>query len=263
MPSEGDYPYEIFLWDVQAKGEFSLEGLLRKRSELAKVELDYFWQTLPSDNLSLKQKFINAYQTLLESLQPHITGLEVYELKTSRFVEKYSKATVYMILAETITGDYLGISICLDFTEIQDLNALPCFEIRDFALTKSENIELVVAIESALDKANSLLPKMNEVSEFIWQIGEKRDSVFQNLAVATKHFTIQEYIYKKNEDEDNDERDSFSFSFCFSKSTYELINTNLTNLRYYFVGAVRIDIYLVGEGNNGDFIGIHTKVVWT
>ncbi|MBV6626348.1 MAG: hypothetical protein KI793_26005 [Rivularia sp. (in: Bacteria)] len=123
----------------------------------------------------------------------------------------------------------MGISTAFCGIREQDCNSLPIFDIRDFALSKPDNQKLVLTIEKAIDKANVFIPSRNDASHFVWEIPENRNSVFLNLLVKTKYFTTQKYYYD-TEDEDNEN------IFEFDESTTQLINTELTNLRYYLFG---------------------------
>ncbi len=245
-----DYPFEVSLWNTKEKGDFSLEYILYRENQLAIIDLESFWQQLPDNNLNTEEQFIRAYQNLLKPLQNHIDKIEIYQLTTEELVE-YSDALVYIIFAKTKADDWLAISTAFSYTREQEFSSLPIFEIRDFALSKLDNRELVIAIEKAIDEANTLIPSRNDASHFVWEIGENRNSVFLNLLVKTKYFTIQQYSY------DNDD------IFEFDESTTQLINNELTNLRYYFLGSVPMDIYLVGETRYGDWITIKSTVVWT
>ncbi|MEM6402960.1 MAG: nuclease A inhibitor family protein [Cyanobacteria bacterium P01_D01_bin.116] len=148
----------------------------------------------------------------------------------------------------------MGISTAFCGIYEQDFNSSLIFDIRDFALSKPNNQELVLAIEKAIDEANLLILYRSDASHFVWEIGENRNSVFLNLLVKTKYFTIQEYFYD-NEDEEHEN------IFEFDESTIQLINTELTNLRYYFFGSVFMDIYLVGQTRYRDWISIKSTVV--
>ena len=250
-----DYPFEVSLWNTKEKGDFSLEYNLYREHQLTIIDLESLWQQLPDNSLNTKQQFIRAYQNLLKPLQSHIDNIEIYQLTTEELIED-SDALVYIIFAKTKGDDWLGISTALSGIREQDFDSLPIFDIRDFALSKPDNVELVLAIEKAIDEANLLIPPRNDASHFVWEIGENRNSVFLNLLVKTKYFTIQEYFYD-SEDDDNEN------IFEFDESTTQLINTELTNLRYYFFGSVTMDIYLVGETRFGDWITIKSTVVWT
>lgn len=255
-----DYPFEVSLWNTKEKGDFSLEYILYRENQLAIIDLESFWQQLPDNylnTLNTTQQFNRAYQTLLKPLQNHIDKIEIYQLTTEELVE-YSDALAYIIFAKTKADDWLGISTAFSYTREQEFSSLPISDIRDFALSKPDNQELVLAIEKAIDEANVLIPPKNDASHFVWEIGENRNSVFLNLLIKTKYFTIQEYFYD-SEDDDNDNDDIFEFD----ESTTQLINTELTNLRYYFFGSVPMDIYLVGQTRYGDWISIKSTVVWT
>ena len=251
MVSEDDYPFEVSLWNTKEKGDFSLEYILYREHQLAIIDLESFWQQLPDNSLNTEEQFIRAYQNLLKPLQSHIDNIEIYQLTTEELVE-YSDALVYIIFAKTKADDWLGISTAFSYTREQEFNSLPIFEIRDFALSKLDNRELVIAIEKAIDEANTLIPSRNDASHFVWEIGENRNSVFLNLLVKTKYFTIQEYFYDSEDEEDEN-------IFEFDESTTQLINAELTNLRYYFLGSVPMDIYLVGETRFGDWISIKSN----
>ena len=250
MVSEDDYPFEVSLWNTKEKGDFSLEYKLKREHQLKIIDLESFWQQLPDSDFNTEQQFTHAYQTLLKPIQTHIDSIEIYQLTTEE-LEEYSDALVYIIFAKTKADDWLGISTAFSYTREQNFGSSIIFDIRDFALSKPDNRELVIAIEKAIDEANVLIPPRNDASHFVWEIGENRNSMFLNLLIKTKYFTIQQYSYENDD------------IFEFDESTTRFINTELTNLRYYFLGSVPMDIYLVGETRFKDWISIKSTVVWT
>jgi hypothetical protein len=192
-----------------------------------------------------------------------------------------SSTLVYLILALTKTGDWLGLSVSLDAGSISEFRSDPNFIVRDFARSKSENLELITVLEESIDNASILLRKAGdrgdfifeysgEISKAIWTLNETRESAFVNTILGTSHIAIVKYLSvpeivdleKEDGDDDYDWNEYAGQIFTFDPYTSRLIAENFTNLRYYYVSDVHIHMYLVGQSHAGDWLVIHTSVVW-
>lgn len=252
--SEGGHPYEIFLWDVATKGKFSFESLLLSIGNLKAIDINDFFINISNTNLNDTEKLARAYNYLLTQIQSHINNVELYELRTES-LENSSSVMLYILLANTKSGDWLGISTIANFG--QQGKSSSFFRVKDNAINKSQNIELVQILNNITSEINYLLPRSEATEGLVWEMGENREFVFQNLLISTKHLTIDEYREDFFQQECDDD------VFGPRQSLADVVETNLTNLSLYRLGASRIDFYLMGEAENKDWIGIRTEVTWT
>lgn len=255
--SEGDEPYQIFLWDIATKGEFSFERLLVSMGVLTPVNPEDFFNNISFQNLNDIQQLAEAYNNLLSNIQSHINNIEIYQL-TTESLENSCSIMLYIILARVKSGDWLGISTIVDLGEQGSTS--PQFYIQDNSIDKPENIELVQILNNITPEINKLLPDSEATEGLVWEIGKNRELLFQNLLISTQHLTIDEYQedffqqYRYDEDEEE---------YIQRQAVVDLVEENLTNLRLYRLGATNLDFYLMGEAENGDWIGIRTEVTWT
>ncbi|BAY82420.1 pentapeptide repeat protein [Calothrix parasitica NIES-267] len=255
--SEGDEPYQIFLWDIATKGEFTFERLLLSMGVLTPVNTEDFFTNISYQNLNDTKELAEAYNHLLSNIQSHINDIELYEL-TTESLQNSCSIMLYIILARIKSGDWLGISTIVDFGE--QGNSSPIFCIQDNATEKSENIELVRKLNDITTEINALLPDSEATDSLVWEIGENREFVFHNLLMSTKHLTIDEYREDFFQQYRYDEHEE---EYIQRQAVADLVKGNLINLRLYRLGATNLDFYLMGEAENGDWIGIRTEVTWT
>ena len=255
--SEADEPYQIFLWDIPTKGEFTFERLLLSMGVLKPVNTEDFFRNISNPNLNDTEQLAKAYNHLLLNIQSYINNVELYELRTESLTDS-SSVMLYVMLARIKTGDWLGISTIVDLGE--QGSSSPTFCIHDNATEKPQNAELVQILNNITTEINTLLPRSEATEGLVWEIGENREFVFQNLLMSTEHLTIDEYEeYFFQQDYEHEEDDEY----IQRQRLANLVEENLKNLRLYRLGASRLDFYLMGEAENGDWIGIRTEVTWT
>ena len=258
--SEMAYPYEVFLWEVATRGAFTLEGLFQVFGHLRAIALDEFrngdfnsWEWLqPISNqytLSAAQQTIQAFRTLTEQLEPYLSNLEVY-----RLVPYDQDLFILLFLfGATQAGDWVGVSTKISSVCEQQHYSLPIFRVRDMALARPENQEAITSLESAITG----ITFEYELECFVWEIAEQRSDMIQNLLDTTKILTIDEledWFFDRYEGDEDYEQ---------GKTLATLVKSNLTNLRVYRLNPTEIDVYVVGQTENGDWIGIHTQAVET
>jgi hypothetical protein len=281
MGGDGDRPedYSTKLWKRDTSLKISLEELIIYGGYLKRLDLDYFWQEIPEgDPLNISQEYIRAYQALVQPIQLYIDDLEIYQIQTSQMRKYHRDAIVYLIFAKTKIGSWLGLSVEVSYAlEADGVRADPVFEVRDFARSRIENRDLITALENAVIKMNKLIHLVDtnicrsgndEINRAIWTLNEDRALAFSNLLLQTKLVSVIKYmdvssIEELQEDAEESECDEFNGQiFNFDRATSRLIAENFTNLRYYYIGSTLIDIYLVGQAKNGDWLTIDTSVVW-
>lgn len=192
--SESDYPYEVFLWEVATRGEFTLEVLLQSFGHLRAIELDEFYSgdinniewLKPLANqpgiLRTTQEVIQEFRTLITQLEPYLTNLQVYRLMIPA-------QELYILTGNTQVADWVGVSIKVSSYLEQQHYSSAIFRVRDMALAKPENRELITSLESAIAGVSF----SSEYLEcFVWEIAEQRQIVLQNLLDTTRIITINE-----------------------------------------------------------------------
>jgi uncharacterized protein YjbI with pentapeptide repeats len=271
---EIDYPYEVFfLWETVNRGEFTLEGLLKACGHLREIPADAF-RTNNFDDLEWLQPlandviidFIIEYQdeiqefhSLLTQVETYLTNIQVLLLKTDRY------EGICIILANTPSGDWLGIS-----TQVPDCDTIPygygasrIFRVKDLAIAKPENYELIVALEKTIIGMQLTLEifvnntnigytnTSEEVTNFVWEIAEKRSALIHNLLHTLKIMTIDEVkaVFLSPYEKERNRADKAN----------RLVLENLSNLRVYRIKQEVIYMYFVGQTEDGDWICIQTK----
>lgn len=250
--SEGSDPYNVFLWNVETNGEFTLEKFLRAMAYLSPTNTSALRQT-NSDT----EQLARAYQILLDKVEGQLLNIEMHQFETES-LRNSSSVMPCLVIGRTIVGDWFGAT-----TETMlkvDVETNDIFYTNDSSTTKAENERLISAVEEVTAEIDSLLPDSEGAQRLIWSISESRDLLLQNLLLKTKHFAIKgsegcEYIFQIDvgEEEEIEQRGSFA----------ELVLNSLVNIRVYFIGGSREDLYLIGQTQSQDWLGIRTEVTWT
>jgi uncharacterized protein YjbI with pentapeptide repeats len=265
--SETTYPYEIFLWDVETKGNLRLDKLLKKLSYLQPISLDTVANSISASNLNQAKKFSELPQKLVESLEqlarayrfliapltPYLKTIEFYQFAT-RAMNDYSYIYPLIVLASTKSGDWLSITTGYDSGLFQEKSGSTT---QNIAHTLSGDTEtLIKTLENSLTDTNSLLPASAVSKHFIWKLATSKDVSLQNLLVSTNHFVVSRF--KSIFQEDSRERE-----YQKRKKLYDLVANNLKNIRLYRIGGAQMDFYLIGQAQNQDWVGVRTEVTWT
>lgn len=254
-PSDADYPYHIFLWETANLGEFTLEGLLRAFGHLREINANTFingdfdqMDWLQSSSYYLKtnqeQEIITTFRNTLTQIEPFLSNLKVLRLMNS----------FYLIIANTPSGDWLGISTKVSSYLEQDHYSSQVFRFRDLAVSKPENQELIIALENAIADVSF---SSEYLLNLVWEIAESQEGLMHNLLDSMRITTTNEvehifHSYYEEENEASQEKDADNTAI-----------SNLTNLRLYRLSEGQIDMYFVGKIENGDWLIIQTKAVET
>jgi uncharacterized protein YjbI with pentapeptide repeats len=249
--SEKDDPYDVFLWDVEKKGTFTLEKLLRSTAYLKSISsLSALQQiNLPTELLA------RAYQVLLDSVQELIKDVQIYQF-TTESLRDVSHVMPCIIIGRTECADWFGISTKVSLG--MQVKTQEKFYTDDGAVAKPENQRLISIFEEVLSEVNEMLPDSEATDELVWDLASSRESMLQNLLLKTKHFAIKdtegcEYLFQEDIPDEEDRRKAFS----------QIVLDNLLDIRVYFIGSSNVDLFLLGKTRNHEWIGIRTGVTWT
>jgi hypothetical protein len=251
--SETDYPYDIFLWNTVIRGEFTLEKLLKEMGHLKLTNLQDI-QQVDSDTKQLTR----YYQVLLDKIQAQLSEIEIYQFET-RYMRSCNSARSYIIIGRTAVSDWFGTMITSCYPDWND-----------GAMIKVEHIKLI----SAVEEVGAEIEKLSDgkwIDRLIWSLADDRDIVLQKLLSVTDSFKVQgveycNYVTQEDDYEDYKEEDMDDEDKINKKKREvlaQLVLNNLSNIRVYFVGEVDMELYLIGETKNQDWLGIHTGLVWT
>lgn len=92
--------------------------------------------------------------------------------------------------------------------------------------------------------------------KFVWKMAEQRRTIIQNILHTVKIMTTNEVedIFSLSSDGEDINRE---------EQANRLVLDNLSNLRLYRIKTDVIQMYFVGQTEDGDWICIHTKAVET
>lgn len=269
--SESDYPYQVFLWEVNQRGEFNLEKLFLAMGHLKGITLDDFYtgdiNTLEwfqilnyrgegSAMLKGAQEVIQGFRTLMAQLEPYLTNWQVYRLTSNTQDEIEIDLYTYILIGQTAVGDWLGLSTELS-SEWQAVHLMGCSPIplgRDLAIAKPENQAAIEVLESASSRIERF-ENIDYLECFVGEIAEQRDLMLKKLFDRAGFIKIAELGegFFGEDDQDNNEEHNQNQNFA------NLVKSNLTNFQFYRFSQVIVHVYLVGQTEDGDWIIIHTQ----
>ena len=256
--SEGNEPYEVFFWSSEAKGEFSLESLLKSMGYIRTFSVESFFEDFLFSQNSDTQQLGRALKRLTSQIEPYVTSIEIWQL-TTLSLQEASSTMLYLVIAETIDSDWLAITTEVDSIVVQDAQSSPTFIERDDIKLNPDYTELIEHLKSAVGEANNNLPNSEATGRLIWELGKRRQSIIQNLLIASKHMTIVPYeedFFQQDWTDDETEREQ-------RQALADAFSTHTSNRRLYRIGGGRIDFYLMGQLQEDDWIGVRTEVTWT
>jgi uncharacterized protein YjbI with pentapeptide repeats len=249
--SEKDDPYDVFFWDVAKKGVFTLEKLLHSTAYLKSVSSFSDLQQINSHT----ERLISAYRVLTDSVKGLLKDVQIYQFATES-LRDVSHVLPYIVIGRTQSADWFGISTKVSLA--MQVETQKKFYTYDEAVAKPENQRLIAAFDKVLCKVNEMLPDSEATDEIVWDLASSRESMLQNLLLKTKHFAIKDtegcdYLFQEDIPDEEDRRKSFS----------QIVLDNLLDIRVYFIGSSNVDLFLLGQTINQEWVGIRTGVTWT
>ncbi len=241
--SESSYPYDVFLWDVASRGNFTLEKFLEEIGLLVEVQpFDFIEDKFP----------VKEYGILIKKIDTYLTNYKYYFLKVGLvWLDNY----VPLLIGNTLVGSWIGICPTFDIERY----GKECHGRIEDSASLNDNSELLSVLEEV--KANINFSKRWDYSleHCTYEIAEIRAALLHNILIYSNIMIFEQEIesgFFGENDEYNDARYAQRIQI-FS----DLVRSNLKNIRVYLLSYIEIYVYLVGQTENGDWIGIHTK--WT
>lgn len=253
--SDSSKPYDVFLWDVASRGDFTLEKFLKAIGLLVEIQLiDLLDSQFP----------IEEFSTLLNYIRPYLAEYKFYFLKAGRYWLDLDNG-VPLLIGNTKTGDFIGVSpdIGIDKGGWDTAD-----RIEDRASAKSENQDLVAALTKA--SAEIKLEYWGDyVDSFVWELAENKETLLENLFIANetmlvKNETVLLREFHRGFFGENDEEFYLQENpeeMQKVRTLSDLIRANLKNLRVYWFNDGEIAFYLIGQTDDGDWLGIYNRLI--
>ena len=267
----GDEPYEPFTWEIEEKGEFTVENLLKYEGNLQLLERDEFLRVI--DNFQ-SEEAREKYKNLFEVLQSQLSNFLCYNYEIisalhavlSEIPEQDRTAGIHVpvIIGCLTTGEWIGLTTkpCLSS------DSSPAFKLPDITPT-TEAIEAIAQLQTATENLahnensdkNTLRMCDLITNPPFWRVvcTNNRSTIVQKLLESAGFLEIREinrFFRVDEEFEDDEELEE-------DKRLREFYNSQLSNSRSqeftFRVGGEDYTIhYVVGQTPLGDWIGART-----
>ncbi|MEM9925187.1 MAG: pentapeptide repeat-containing protein [Cyanobacteria bacterium P01_D01_bin.50] len=113
-----DYPYDVFMWDTESRGDFTLEKFLEAAGFLVEVDpIDFLDNIFP----------VKEFSFIFQKIKPYIVEREYYYLKISIECIRDNEKIIPILIGKTKTNDWVG--VC------------PVFDMEKRSIDKSGRIE--------------------------------------------------------------------------------------------------------------------------
>lgn len=263
----GDEPYVITTWEVEEKGEFSWENFLLDNKALTTFEPDKFIEKISQ---SQSKSVSEEYQKLIDLLQANVSSLQIYgygfpELPEDLFsgalpIEDYDRQSpeIPVIIGSLPEEKWIGLVI----RQCNKTCSSPQFIIPEAQSISASSAALVEQIKSATSQ-------INHQSKY-WQLDKNwevvvtysRNELMEKLLDDAEFMDIYEleqflrFDSKEEEElEDEDTQKEFQIRDLFHS---QLVNSKVYNLDFNCGGEHFILHYVLGQTQNGDWMGLIT-----
>jgi hypothetical protein len=267
IASDGDEPFHAFAWSTAQQGYFNFSQLLKSIGFLKTIDTNTLareWQ-LKTMYHSQAQGIIPDFPDLVNILESRLKNLQAYQLKT--YINETCTPTIddfdgfeacEFIAGETDDGDWLG--ICPSFPKPYTVHYGQMI-LRNKHMLSQSTIILKQQIEPFLQKMQPPIIRYEaEVSSGLtFQSAGNEDELIEILLEESCILESWEFkkFLKNKENLDVDEEYSFV-------ELEEFVKTYFRSPRLYVLGNWAVfRLYLVGQIENGDWLGIVTAASWT
>jgi hypothetical protein len=266
--SESDYPFDIFVHEVDTQGELTVEKLLQAANCLNLVDRDNFLEKVRENIPETTQNYLE----IIDLIESTASKLEIYQIQINDESGEYEVFQIFII--QIGNGNWLGFSPKIE-TESSSRRSekLPS---TDNTKISPSAIELKTKLEPLLSKLKFIVTEYYEPNQtkegFILEIAATKSDVIYKLLDSLDFLKICNF--KKFSDYlDFDEQDyvddpEFLEQIRQIHQQYQaldnLLESNLINLREYVLGGMAVYyLYNIGQTLEGNWIGISTTAIWT
>jgi Nuclease A inhibitor-like protein len=266
--SENDYPFKVFVHEVDTQGELTLEKLLETNNHLSLVNKDDFLKTIRE----VIPENIQSYIQVIDLVESEAGKLEIYQIQILDESGKYEAFNIFLI--ETFDGNWLGFSPQVD-TEPSSRRSekLPLEFDDNFG---DSVISLKAKLETLLINLKFVVLEYyepNKIKEdWVLEIGKTKSEVITKLLDSLGFLKICNFktfnSYLDFDEKDYADNPEFLAEIKQIHQQYQsldnLLTSKLTNLREYILGGMAVYyLYNIGETQDGDFVGVSTTAIWT
>ena len=266
--SEGSSYYDIFLWDIESRGDFTLEKLLEAVGSLVEVN---------SIDLLEGKFYIYEFNLILEDIKQYIQNRKYFYFKLD--IDLFDNVPIPLLIGNTEAGDWIGICPVFD---IERVGEEKIGRIQDNASNKVEyeplisglkNLETVEIFNSALINFETLGIFSQELDCTLegvaWEIAETRNNLLHNLLKSSNMMRFfsdyglafgKKGFFCENDDYHNK---AFPEREETNKKLSNIIKTGFKEIKIYWIGDAAINVYVIGQIDTGDWIGIKTDLTQT
>ena len=270
----GDEPYVVFSWEVEAKGQFSWENFLVDNQALTPLNpeqfLNHIWQTQ-------SQSVQESYQNLLTLLQDNLSELTIYGYGFPQLSEdlfdgnlpvdesQLDPIGVPIFIGLSAEGNWIGLAP----QQTAGSPSSPELIVPNLAAVGEVTTNLVEQIKLITTQIEYTTSCKSWKINPVWEIAitASRDSIiektllearFLSISAVNNHFWhIDEKIDEMEEDElmDEDLEKEIGLKDYFQS---QLSNGKIYNQDYVIGGEFFTIHYILGQTNDGDWVGVIT-----
>jgi Nuclease A inhibitor-like protein len=266
--SENDYPFKVFVHEVDTQGELTLEKLLETNNHLSLVNRDDFLETIreviPED--------VQSYIQVIDLVESEAGKLEIYQIKINDESGEYE--AFYIFLIQSCDGNWLGFSAKVDAEPSSRRSEKLSLEFDD--VIGESIINFQAKLEPLLVNLKFVVLEYyepNQIKEdWVLEIGKIKSEVFTKLLDSLGFLKICNFktfsSYLDFDEKDYADNPEFLAEIKQIHQQYQsldsLLESKLMNLREYVLGGMAVYyLYNIGETQDGDFVGVSTTAIWT
>ncbi len=266
IASDGDEPFHAFAWSVGDQGKFSFAQLLRSYGFLKTIDLPTLVREWQSKTMyySKAQGVVQELPVLIYILQTHLKTVQAYQFK-SYINETCTPSTdgfdgfeaCEFMIGETSDGDWVG--ICPSFPRPHTGHYGEPIIRKENTPSKSAKV-LKQEFEPIIKTLKPILVRYEaQVSKgVIWEIAQTEDELIEKLLESAQ--VLESWHFRDFLKEDTAELEE---KYAFSELE-KFVSKYFQKPVIYVLGNWAVfRLYLVGQIQNGDWLGTVTAASWT
>ena len=268
----GDEPYVTVSWEVEEKGEFSLENFLLDKQALTPLEPEDFLHQIQQTQA---QSVVENYQNLITLLQANLSELTIYsygfpELPEDLFngvlpidADELEPLLIPLLIGLSPEGAWIGLAP----QQKLGYSSSPKFAIPELESVGETTTKLVEQIKSLTVQIEHQLSTKQWKLKNSWEVvtTDSRSSIIEKLLSQAGFLSIQEIkeflssieteLEEFEEEVPTDLQQKIDLREYFQS---QLLNSRVYNLDYNISDESFTIHYALGQTQDGDWMGVVT-----